>query len=92
MPSSSDISLRALCYRSTHRGCKETDVILGAFANAHLASFSEDQLALYAKFLDEQDWDIFAWIVGELDFPEEYKFFAPLFSALDFSRYANETN
>jgi antitoxin CptB len=92
MSSSSDISFRALCYRSTHRGCRETDVILGAFANSHLESFSESQLALYAKFLDEQDWDIFAWVIGEIDLPQEYESFAPLFAALDFSRYANETN
>lgn len=57
--------LRKLYYRSWHRGCKETDVILGRFADTHLAELSTAQLDVYERLLDEQDADIWSWLIGK---------------------------
>ena len=48
---------------STHRGCKEMDLILGSFAEKHIDSLSEDQLETYEKLLNEADQDIYQALV-----------------------------
>ncbi len=57
--------LKRLRFRSWHRGWKETDLILGSFADARLESLSHEQLALYEQLLDLDDDVIWAWITGK---------------------------
>lgn len=57
--------LKRLKFRSWHRGWKETDLILGQFADARLESLSNDQLAVYEQLLDLDDDVIWAWITGK---------------------------
>lgn len=64
MHQTSDIRRRRLYYRSWHRGCKETDVILGHFADTALNSLPEESLDLYEELLEEQDLDIWNWLIG----------------------------
>jgi antitoxin CptB len=62
---SPDIRLRKLRYRSWHRGCKETDVILGNFADQALHTLhTPEELDAYEALLDEQDIDIWNWLSG----------------------------
>ncbi|MDD3444724.1 MAG: succinate dehydrogenase assembly factor 2 [Zavarzinia sp.] len=56
-------------YRSWHRGTKETDIILGRFADAHVSAFGADELAQYEALLEEQDPDIYAWVTGTAEAP-----------------------
>lgn len=67
-----NIRLKRLIYQSMHRGCKETDAMLGRFAKAKLESFSEAQLDLYENFISEDDWDIYAWLIGTEPMPEKF--------------------
>ncbi len=67
-----DIRLKRLLYQSFHRGCKETDAILGKFSRRYLEKFSEAELDQYEAFINEDDWDIYAWLVGKLPFPEKH--------------------
>lgn len=62
--------LRRVRYRSWHRGCKETDVILGRFADERLETLTPEQLTVYEKLLDEQDVDIWNWLVGKEQAPD----------------------
>lgn len=93
MAENQQIRLKRLHYRSWHRGCKETDVILGHFADEHLESLSDAQLDVYERLLDEQDADIWSWLIGKTE--PERKEYIPLlkllnqFSAKQF-RAANE--
>lgn len=64
--------VKRLIYRSNHRGCKETDVLLGSFANACLYDFTEDELDEYEAFISENDWDIFAWLTQEKPLPDQH--------------------
>ncbi len=57
--------LKRLTYRSWHRGCKETDLILGRFADSRLPSLAPLQLDIYERLLDENDADIWAWLTGK---------------------------
>lgn len=68
---SHETRLRRVRYRSWHRGCKETDVILGRFADEKLETLSPEQLTVYEKLLDEQDVDIWNWLVGKEAAPDD---------------------
>jgi antitoxin CptB len=70
MTENQPIRLKRLHYRSWHRGCKETDVILGNFADRHLEELSPAQLDIYERLLDEQDADIWNWLVGKTRPPQ----------------------
>ena len=71
MDEASDIQRKRLIYQSGHRGTKESDLLLGAFAAAHLESFNAAQLARYEALLDESDNDLFDWITGRTAPPPE---------------------
>ena len=58
-------------YRSTHRGCKETDFLIGEFAKVKLAEIKD--LELFGNFLEEDDLEIYDWILGKYEEPEKYK-------------------
>jgi antitoxin CptB len=57
--------LKRLRMRSWRRGTKEMDLILGPFADAHLARMGEDDLARYDALLAENDQDLMAWVLGQ---------------------------
>lgn len=63
---------KRLIYQSCHRGCKETDILLGEFAKIHLGNFTDTELDLYEKFINESDYNIFAWLTNSEELPEKY--------------------
>ena len=70
--SSPDIRRKRLLFRSWHRGTRESDLILGRFADTHLAGFDEAQLDRYQALLDCADADIFDWVSGRATPPPEH--------------------
>jgi len=69
VPSPSDIRRKRLLFRSWHRGTREADLILGPFAEAHLAGFDDAQLDRYEALLDCNDADLFDWVGRRLPSP-----------------------
>lgn len=63
---------KQLIYRSNHRGCKETDILLGKFVNEKITEFDEQKLDLYQKFIVEDDMLIYDWILQKVDVPDHY--------------------
>ena len=72
LTSSSDIHRKRLLFRSWHRGTRESDLILGRFAVAHLAGFDAGQLDRYEALLECSDVDLFDWITGRATPPPEH--------------------
>jgi antitoxin CptB len=68
-----DEVLRALKYRAWHRGTREADMMIGGFFDAHHASWSAHERALFAALLAEQDVDIMAWAIGTSAVPGRYQ-------------------
>ena len=62
---------KRLLFRSWHRGTKETDLILGRFAERNLADFSDAQLERYEALLERHDPELYAWISGHEPVPPE---------------------
>jgi antitoxin CptB len=53
---------KRLLYQSHHRGTKESDLFLGAFAGEYLPKFSVEQLKSYETILNQSDDSLFDWI------------------------------
>ena len=49
-----DIRRKRLLFRSWHRGTKEADLLMGSFAERHVASFSAEQLDRYEAWQRQQ--------------------------------------
>lgn len=56
--------LKRILFRSTHRGTKEADLLLGPYAQKHLAAMNEADIIEFEQFLEESDSDIWDWISG----------------------------
>ncbi len=70
---SRDTRVRRLKLRSMRRGIKEMDIILDAFAKAHLDKMTEDDLAAYDAMLSENDQDLYQWVTGQVSPPEAHE-------------------
>ena len=64
--------LKRLAMRSWRRGTKEMDLVLGPYADAHLAGMGEAALALYDRLLAEHDQDLILWVMGQRSAPAEF--------------------
>ena len=62
---------KRLLYQSHHRGTKESDLFLGAFAGEYLPKFSKDQLDSYEAILNQNDNHLFDWISRRATPPRE---------------------
>lgn len=67
-----DTRRRKALYRSWHRGMREVDLILGAFADGEIARLSDEELDLYEALMAEPDADIFKWVMGETPVPPRH--------------------
>ena len=60
---------KRLRYQSWHRGCKETDVLLGNFCDQNLQTFDKQQLNEFESILNEDDADLYRWLTGQTSPP-----------------------
>ncbi len=75
-----ELWLKRLTYRSLHRGCKETDLVLGTYCTRNIMQLNEHDLTLFEAFLDEDDADIWAWLTEKTECPN--RDYAPLLAVL----------
>ncbi len=72
MSENRETMIKRLRMRSMRRGIREMDLILSAFADQHLETFSDPILVLYDQLLSENDHDIYGWIGGQFAIPDRY--------------------
>ncbi len=65
MSETNEARLKRMAMRSWRRGMKEMDLILGPYADAHLAGMTEDRLVVFDKLLEENDQDLLPWVLGQ---------------------------
>jgi antitoxin CptB len=75
-----DVRRRKVLFRAWHRGMRETDLILGRFADAAIADLSNADLDDFEQLLEVPDRDVLAWLIGEENVPT--KFDTPFFGKL----------
>ncbi|MGE3713973.1 MAG: succinate dehydrogenase assembly factor 2 [Alphaproteobacteria bacterium] len=71
------MKIKRLIYQSWHRGCKETDEVLGPYASDRLSALQESEIALFEQLLEENDWDIWNWFTGKEPPKPAYKQLIP---------------
>ena len=64
-----EIRRKRLIHRSRYTGMKETDLLLGAFAQRYVPGFDAEQLDAYERLLAETDADLFDWATGRQPVP-----------------------
>ena len=64
---------KKLLYRSAYTGTKETDLLLGRFAQDHLNRLDERQLDDYEALLQIEDPRLYKWISGMEPAPKFYQ-------------------
>lgn len=75
-----DVRRRRILFRSWHRGMREMDLLMGKFADAEISNLSEVELADFELLIEVIDRDLFRWLTGEAETPENYD--TPVFRRL----------
>ena len=74
MIDTTDIETRRkrLRFRCWHRGSREADLLLGRFADQYLDGFDAKQLERFEALLDQEDPDIWDWVVRGVPVPPAF--------------------
>jgi len=64
--------IKRLKMRSMRRGIKEMDLILSAYADAHLGQMNTQDMDLYEALLHENDQDLYQWVTGQQSAPARF--------------------
>jgi antitoxin CptB len=87
--SARDIRIKQLRYRAWRRGFREHDFLMGTFADARLADLDDAGLEVFEALLNQADWDVYYWIVGQKPVPPEFQ--GPVMDSLQAMRFSVET-
>jgi antitoxin CptB len=63
---------RRILFRAWHRGMRETDLILGRFADGSIETLAEAELGEFERLMDVPDRELLAWITGEEPVPADH--------------------
>ena len=66
-----EIRRKRLLFRSWRRGTRESDLLLGSFAERHLSAWGAAELDGYERLLEASDAAIFDWIGGRASPPPD---------------------
>src|SRR4051812_16914651 len=66
-----DSRRRRLLFRATHRGTYENDILIGNFARARLAAFTDADLDALETLMDLPDATLADWLTGRQPIPPE---------------------
>jgi antitoxin CptB len=67
-----DARRRRLLFRSWHRGTREADLIMGRFADVHVAGFTDAELDEFERLLDALESELLGWLTGKTPVPAEH--------------------
>ncbi|MFO1035044.1 MAG: succinate dehydrogenase assembly factor 2 [Hyphomicrobiales bacterium] len=61
---------KRLLWRATRRGIKEMDIIVGGYAEAHLAAMTAAEMDAFEQVLDIPDQELLAYATNQQKIPE----------------------
>lgn len=65
--------IKQLRFRAWRRGFREHDFLMGTYADENLDRLSDKELDAFDALLNEQDWDVYYWIIGQRTVPKEFE-------------------
>ncbi len=63
---------KKIIFKASHRGSKEMDILLGNFIKKYIELFNENELGLFNDILECDDDDIYQWIIGKKEIPNQH--------------------
>ena len=66
-----EIKKKRLLFRSTHRGTREMDILLGGFFKSNMSDLNKDQLNEFEGLIEIPDDDLYNWAMGRMEIPKE---------------------
>ena len=63
---------RRLLFRAWRRGVRETDLIVGRFADAYIDRFDDAALDDFERLIEVPNAELYSWVVGADAVPEEF--------------------
>ena len=79
---------KRLLFRCWHRGTREMDLILGRFADAEIATLTDDEVGTLERLIEVPDPDLYAALTGDKPLPAEHA--SGLFDRIKAFRPADE--
>ncbi len=67
-----DVRRRRLLFRAWRRGVRETDLIVGRFADARIDKFDDGALDDFERLIEVPNASLYAWVVGSEAVPQDY--------------------
>jgi antitoxin CptB len=67
-----DVRRRKLLFRAWRRGVRETDLIVGRFADAYIDKFDDPALDDFERLIEVPNNELYAWVVGDGNIPQEF--------------------
>jgi antitoxin CptB len=67
-----DVRRRKLLFRAWRRGVRETDLIVGRFADAYIDKFDEGALDDFERLIEVSNAELYAWVSGEAQTPADH--------------------
>jgi len=67
-----DVRRRKLLFRAWRRGVRETDLIVGRFADAYIDRFDDAGLDAFERLIEMPNDELYAWVVGRADIPRNF--------------------
>lgn len=81
-----DAHRRKLVFRAWRRGFREMDLLMGSFADEHMAKLDDEGVAEFERLLSIPDWEVYAWLIGQKPVPSNHQ--GPVLDQLIAFRYA----
>jgi len=63
---------KKLLFRAWRRGVRETDLIVGRFADAYIGALDEPALDDFEQLMEVSNSDLYSWVSGAADIPAPY--------------------
>ena len=67
-----DVRRRRLLFRAWRRGVRETDLIVGRFADAYIEKLADGALDDFERLIEVPNASLYAWVVGSEAVPPDY--------------------
>jgi antitoxin CptB len=67
-----DTRRKRLLFRAWRRGVRETDLIVGRFADAHIEAFDQAALDDFERLIEVPNAALYAWVIGAEPVPADY--------------------
>ncbi len=67
-----DVRRRKLLFRAWRRGVRETDLIVGRFADAYIDRFDDAALDDFEALIEVPNAELYAWVVGSESVPRTF--------------------